>query len=327
MNHRQRIEAAMRGDPADHPPIEMWRHIPEDDLDTAKLAQRTLDWQNRFDFDLIKFMCCNAYGVHDWGVETVYRGAPHGARETVKPAVQKTADWARIGDLDVRRGSYGQQNEALREVANTLKGTVPILQRGFSPLSTARKLATDAFMAVLRRAPEALERALRVITDVSIRFALDAIEAGADGIFMATQFASYRLMTAEEYERFGKRYEVELLEALAGKARINMLHAHGQDIMFDMLAEYPIEMFNWHDRLTEPTLAEAGGRYRGVRVGGIAETGALIRADLPAIEREVRDAIAQTDGRRLLIGPGCVVPITVKDEAVEAATRAARAGA
>ena len=325
MNHWQRIEAAMRGEPADCPPITMWRHFPDDDLDVGKLAARTLAWQNRWDFDLIKFMPCNSYGVHDWGVETVYRGAPHGARETVKPAVEKTADWARIGDLDVRQGSYGQQNRALREVADALGGTVPILQTVFSPLSTARKLATEAFLADLRRAPEALERVLRVITDVSIRFALDAIEAGAHGVFLATQFASYRLLTADEYERFGKRYDVELLEALAGKARLNMLHAHGEDIMFDMLAAYPIEMFNWHDRLTEPSLAQAASRYRGVRVGGIAETGALVRGDLPAIEREVRDAIAQTDGRRLLIGPGCVVPITVRDEAVDAATRAARA--
>jgi uroporphyrinogen decarboxylase len=324
MNHWQRIEAAMRGDPTDHPPLTMWRHFPDEDQHVDKLVTRTLEWQNRWQFDLIKFMPCNSYGVADWGVETAYRGAPHGARDTLKPVVERTEDWLRIRDLDVRQGSYGQQNQALRGVAKALGGTVPILQTVFSPLSTARKLATDAFLTDLRCKPDALERALGVITDVTIRFALDALEAGAHGVFLATQFASYRLLSAGEYERFGKPYDVAILEALSGKARVNMLHAHGADIMFDMLAAYPVEMFNWHDRLTEPSLKQAAGRYPGVRVGGVAETGALVRGDVPAIENEVRDAIAQTGGRRLLIGPGCVVPITVSDEAIDAAVRAAR---
>jgi uroporphyrinogen decarboxylase len=325
MDHWQRIEAAMRGDATDRPPMTLWRHFPDEDQYVDKLVARTLAWQNRWDFDLIKFMPCNSYGVHDWGVETAYRGAPHGARETVQPAVVRTDDWLRIRDLDVRQGSYGQQNEALRAVAKALGGTVPILQTVFSPLSTARKLATDAFLADLRCAPDALEAALRVITDVTKRFALDALEAGAHGVFLASQFASFRLLTGAEYERFAKPYEVEILEALSGKARFNMLHVHGADIMFDLVSAYPVEMLNWHDRLTEPSLKQAGALFPGLRVGGIAETGALVRGDVPTIENEVRDAIAQTGGRRLLIGPGCVVPVTVSDAAIEAATRAARA--
>ena len=116
MNHWQRIEAAMRRDPTDHPPLTMWRHFPDEDQHVDKLVARTLDWQNRWQFDLIKFMPCNSYGVADWGVGTAYRGAPHGARETLQPVVERTEDWLRIGDLDVRQGSYGQQNQALRGV-------------------------------------------------------------------------------------------------------------------------------------------------------------------------------------------------------------------
>ena len=106
-----------------------------------------------------------------------------------------------------------------------------------------------------------------------------------------------------------------------------MLHAHGDDIMFDLLADYPVEMINWHDRLTEPTLRDAASRFPGLLVGGLNEHGALAKGDLHAIEAEVRDAIAQTGGRRLMIGPGCVVPVAATDAAIGAALRAARESA
>jgi len=106
-----------------------------------------------------------------------------------------------------------------------------------------------------------------------------------------------------------------------------MLHAHGDDVMFDTLAAYPVEMMNWHDRTAEPDLRGAAPRFPGLLVGGINEYGALLRADTGGVADEVRDAIAQTGGRRLMLGPGCVVPISVTDASIEAAMRAAREGA
>lgn len=327
MTHWQRIEAALRGDPTDRPPVALWRHFPEDDLDPAKLAARTLAWQRQWDFDLVKFMPSGTYGVEDWGAGTAYRGSANGAREVVKPAVTRTEDWLKLSALDVRQGSYGRQNQALAAVARELKGEVPLLQTVFSPLTTARKLATEGLFADLRRSPDVLERALRVITDVTIRFALDALEAGAHGVFLATQLASYRLLSAEEYQRFGKAYDLEVLAALRGKTRLNLLHAHGHDIMFDLLADYPVQMLNWHDRTAGPALAEAAARFPGLLVGGLNENATLLNGTAAAIEAEVREALAQTRSRRLVLGPGCVVPIAVPPASIAAVVRAAAAAA
>ncbi|MCC7039520.1 MAG: uroporphyrinogen decarboxylase [Burkholderiales bacterium] len=321
----ERVEAAVTGAPVDHPPIALWRHFPDDDQHIDKLVARSVAWQERWGFDLVKFMPSGTYGVEDWGAVTTFDGQANGARTVVKPAVQRTEDWQRVRELDVRRGSYGRQNEALRATAQALKGAVPILQTVFSPLTTARKLATDRLYADLRRTPEVVEAALRVITDVTIRFALDALAAGAHGVFLATQQGSWRLLDAAEFERFGKRYDLEILAALKGKARLNMLHAHGDDVMFDTLAGYPVEMLNWHDRTAEPDLRGALAHFPRLLVGGVNEYGALLRGDANGIASEIRDAIAQTGGRRLMLGPGCVVPIAVTDAAIEAAVRAARA--
>lgn len=323
MNHWQRVEAAILGEPTDRPPVAMWRHFPDDDQHADKLVAHTLQWQRKWQFDLVKFMPSGTYGVEDWGAVSAYRGAANGAREVVQPAVVRTDDWLRLAPLDVRQGAYGRQNDALAATAKALKGEVPLLQTVFSPLTTARKLATDKLFADLRRSPDALEHALAVITDVTIRFALDALARGAHGVFFATQLASHRLLTESEYERFGKHYDLQVFAALRGKARLNMLHAHGDDIMFDLLSDYPAEMFNWHDRLTDPPLARAAERFPRLLVGGISEHGTLLYGTEQEIEDQVHEALLQTDGRRLMIGPGCVLPVAATEASLRAAIRAA----
>ena len=324
MNHWQRIEAAIRGEPTDRPPVALWRHFPDDDRHVDKLVSHTLAWQRKWQLDLVKFMPAGTYSVEDWGAVSAYRGSLIGTREVVQPAVSRTEDWLRIEPLDVRRGCYGQQNEALGAAAKELKGEVPLLQTVFSPLTTARKMSTDRLFADLRCAPDLLEQALGVITDVTIRFALEALAQGAHGIFFATQVASHRLLTVQEYERFGRRFDLQVFEALKGKARLNMLHAHGDDIMFDLLSGYPAEMFNWHDRLTKPTLAQAADHFPGLLVGGINEHVTLQRGSEDEVERQVHEALEQTGGRRLMLAPGCVLPITAPEANVRAVLRAAR---
>lgn len=314
----------MRGDETDRAPMSLWRHFPDDDQDPEKLAAHTIEWQRTWQFDLVKFMPSGTYGVEDWGAVSAYRGGANGAREVVQPGVSRTEDWLKLPDLDVRAGSYGRQNRALALAARQLGGKVPLLQTIFSPLTTARKLSSEKLFADLRQAPEAVEHALDVITEVTVRFALDALAAGADGVFMATQLATYRLLSAAEYERFGRTFDLRVFAALRGKSRLNMLHAHGHDIMFDLLAAYPVDMLNWHDRVTEPSLREGARRFGGLLVGGLQEYGALLNGGPAEIESEVRDALAQTGGRRLMVGPGCVVPVAAPRANIGAAVRAVR---
>ncbi|MBV8271144.1 MAG: uroporphyrinogen decarboxylase [Cupriavidus sp.] len=323
-DHWNRVQATLRGEPTTEIPVALWKHFPVDDMDPGKLARLTVEWQQKWQFDFVKFMPPGTYGVEDWGATTAYAGAPNGARIVTDPAVKRTDDWEKIRRIDPRNGSWGRQNLALSQAAGALGGAVPILQTVFSPLTTARKLATDRLFADIRCNPDAVEAALRVITDVTIEFCFDAIRAGAHGIFLATQLASHRILTIAEYQRFGMKYDLEILDALRGHCRLNMLHAHGDDIMFELLSGYPLELFNWHDRLTEPDLRRARQRFPQVLVGGLNEHETLIHGKREDIAREVEDAIEQTEGRRLIIGPGCVLPIATTDEAIRAVVESAQ---
>ncbi len=324
MDHWQRIEAAIAGEPTDRVPVALWRHFPLDDQDPGKLAALTVRWQRDWDFDLVKFMPSGTYSVEDWGAQSVYEPSFNGARAIVLPGVRRAEDWRRLPRLDPRKGVLGAQNEALAGAARELRGEAPLLQTVFSPLTTARKLAGEALFEHLRSDPEAVEAGLRTITDTSIDFALDALGKGAHGLFFATQLATTDVLSVAGYQRFGVRFDLEIFKALEKKTRVNMLHIHGENVMFDLLAGYPVEMVNWHDRLTAPTLKDALGRFKGALVGGVEEREQIVSGGEAAVRAQVRDAIGQTAGRRLIVGPGCVVAIAAPEQNIRAVIDEAR---
>lgn len=308
MTHWERVRAALNGDDVDHVPISLWKHWPVDDQTPAGLAAVTLSWQRDYDFDLVKFMPTGTYGIEDWGAETIYEPNYPGIRTVTKFGLTELEQWPKLAQLDVTRDYLGFQIEALRLAAAELNNSVPILQTVFSPLTTARKLAGDRVFTDLRLHPDIFKAGLQIIAETTARFALESLRAGAHGVFFASQCDTYRLLNEAEYKEFGEYYDLIVLEAVQSESELNMIHAHGEDIMFDLMAGYPAQMINWHDRLTWPNLKEAQERFSGLFVGGINEWQTLLHGPVEAIKAEVKDAIAQTGGRRLMVGPGCVIP-------------------
>jgi uroporphyrinogen decarboxylase len=101
-----------------------------------------------------------------------------------------------------------------------------------------------------------------------------------------------------------------------------MLHLHGEDLMFDELAGYPAHVLNWYDRRSGPSLREARARTDRCLAGGIDHEGTLLAGTPEEVAAQVRDAVAQVDGRGLLLAPGCGVPITVPERNLRAVCEA-----
>ncbi len=130
------------------------------------------------------------------------------------------------------------------------------------------------------------------------------------------------MLSEAEYREFGQPYDLLVLNAARSEAEFNMMHAHGEEIMFDLVAGYPIEAINWHDRLTWPTLKEARQRFSGLLVGGINERQTLLNGPVDAIRAEIQEAIAQTGGRGFMVGSGCIIPGHIPVEHIRAAREA-----
>ncbi|PYO32898.1 MAG: hypothetical protein DMD86_11630 [Candidatus Rokuibacteriota bacterium] len=76
--------------------------------------------------------------------------------------------------------------------------------------------------------------------------------------------------------------------------------------------------------MTRPSLADAQRRFAGAVVGGLNEGVTLRQGPIEAIVAEVDDAIQQTGGRGVMVAPGCVLPLDVPDEHLEAVVATAK---
>ena len=325
LTHRVRLEACLAGEQPDRPPVALWRHFPVDDQTPDGLAAATLAFQRTYDFDLVKVTPESSFCLEDWGAEDVWRGATEGTRVYTRRAIQHPEDWERLEVLDPYQGRLGVQLECLRLIVKELGPETPVIQTIFNPLSQVKNLVGGDRLAVhLRLYPDALHAGLQTITESIRRFIEAARATGIAGVFYAVQHAQYRLLTLDEYATFGAFYDRQALEP-AADLWLNMLHLHGEDVMFDHFIDYPISVINWHDRDTAPTLAEAQKRFKGAVCGGISREATIVYGTPDEVRAEALDAIAATGGRRFILGTGCVVPIIAPHGNILAARRAVEA--
>lgn len=325
MTSRERVEAAIDGEPVDRPPVSIWRHFPEQDQTADDLTRVTTEWQHRFDFDFVKFMPPGDYPTIDWGGVTAYVGAPSGTRTTTTYVVNDISDWHKLRRIDVGAGFNGMMLEALRKARLTIDARVPILQTIFSPLTIAQKLSRDNVIEHLRDQPETVHAALEVIAGVTEAMTKASYEAGADGIFFASQCADFDVMDESEYRAFGMRYDLRVIATaqMTSPDGFTMFHMHGTAPMFDLGVTYPVEILNWHDRRTAPNLADGQRQFRRAVAGGLNEA-TIARVEPHAAAGEATEAIATTGGSRVLVAPGCVVPVATPAETIDAVVEAVR---
>ncbi len=312
MTKSERLQAVLAGKAVDRMPVAFWRHWPIDDQNAEALARATLDYQRRFDWDFIKVTPSHTYCVEDYGAIHAYRGKPIGDRDHLTRVVKRVEDWDRIEPLDVHKGAYGRQLQCLRMVMEGRDANTPVIQTVFNPITMARFLADDVYIVHLRQASDRVGRALAALTETCAAFSRAAIAEGADGIFLSTMGASYDVLSEEEYCRFGRPGDLAALEAARG-GRVNILHLHGQYPMFRQVTDYPVHVLNWHDRTAGPSLAEAARLFPGALAGGVEQFSLLHFGTPVVVEAQVRDAIAQMEGRPLIVAAGCTYPLTVPD--------------
>jgi uroporphyrinogen decarboxylase len=321
MNHRERVRAALRGEPVDRAPISLWHHFPDRDGTAEELATATIEFQRQLDLDLVKLMPTGMYPVLDYGVQARPDDIVGTTRFADGP-IREPGDWACLPGVSPDRGVLAREVEVVRRVRQALGPNVPVIQTIFSPLTVADKLVAGGVRDVLEDHDNAIAAALPKLTADVIAFGRACLDAGADGFFFATQLAARSVLPDGAYERLGVPYDREVLEALRPGCWCTILHLHGADPFFDLADRYPVDGVNWHDRETLPSLAEAFGRTSRCLVAGVTRRGPILDLDADAITHEVHDAVEQTGGQRLIVAPGCVIPVSVTSDQLTAARHA-----
>jgi uroporphyrinogen decarboxylase len=314
LTHKERIKACINDDPAlDRPPVALWRHFPVDDQDPIRLAESTIMFQQLYDLDIVKITPSSSFCLKDWDVEDEWEGNTEGTRKYTDRKIQGYSDWEKLQVLESSAPYLADQIKCIRYIRQKIGYDIPLIQTIFSPLAQAKNLAgPDSLAFHLKSDPKVVAKGLATIAETTARFISAAIEAGIDGIFYAIQHAQADLLTLSDYLQFGLPFDLISLSP-AQALWCNILHLHGRNIHFDLITRpyLPSNIFhivNWHDRETQPTLGDAKKVFPGVVCGGINQT-SIALGDPSLLGQEAEDAIHQTNGRRFVLGTGCVTPI------------------
>jgi uroporphyrinogen decarboxylase len=290
LNKIDRVMQALKGEEVDRPPFSFWYHFGLQHGPGRKHAEVELDFYRAYDLDFLKVMNDYPYPL------------PAGLE-----AIDSADDWQRLEPVAGDAACWSEQLAALSLINDEIGGEALFIDTIFSPWTTARRLTRAGNLQEAReRHPEALLAALDVIATSLASYARAAVERGAAGIFLSLGAASDEVMSVEEYQTWGRPFDLKVLEAVRD-APFNVLHVHGKKIHFDAVSDFPASAMNWSHLSTPPSLAEGRRRSSRAVMGGIDEFAAAHLAP-PEIAKQITNAIQEAGGRGLLIAPGCSVP-------------------
>ncbi len=315
MNKKERISAAIHFEKADQLPYAFWSHLPGIDLDPAALAEHTYEFYKKYDLDLVKTMNNGMYPVEDFGCVADYSEIEKGGiGKIVSTPIHHAEDLFELRPCSVSKGSLARELYSLQLLLDKLKAEeVPVVFTVFSPITTLDKLCQKKALDYIREGHgEAAKHALRVITETTAAVVREALRLGADGVFFASQMSTYNVMTAGEYLEYGVPYDQQVLQA-AASGWINVLHAHGTNIMFDILKDYPVHAFNWHAWESLPSIDQAKAMTGKCLMCGL-ERKDITDSNRSPILNQIFQTCQITRGRGLILTPGCVIRYPLNDD-------------
>lgn len=323
MHKKERVDAAVRGEGVDRPPVALWRHFYDSEETAVGLAEAMVRWQKEYDWDWLKINPRASYHVEGWGVTLRFSGQPLDKPVVLSYPLQSAADLGRLQPLPLDGGPLAEQLQAISLIRDGIGPSVYAIETVFSPLSILGDMIDghDTLRALLVSSPQAVHDALAVITETFRGFSRACVAAGADGLFFATtHWASFDLLTAEQYAEFGRPYDLQVLAAVQD-APFNVLHVCKNHNMLESLVDYPVHAINWAVGSPGNATLAAARAYTGrCLVGGLRNE--TLRGGRPgAVAAEAAAAYSVTHGRGWMLGPACSAPV----DAPEANIRAARA--
>lgn len=324
----ERIEALLEGKRLDTPAMNLWKHFPPYDEDPKELVRKTIQFQERFNWDFVKVTYQGLFSIQDWGSKIKWPERDSQWPNTCSKvgvvtdfSIKEENDWKNINVLPMDKGSMADSILAAKEIVKRFKGEAPVVVTVFNPLTTAIKMSGDKMFDHMRKNPDVFKKGLETIMETTIRYVEELVHIGADGIFFANQLGSYDKMSLKEYEEFGRPYDLQILDVVKDKMWFNIMHMHGADPMFELMEKYPVQAINWHDRLVNVSLKDGRRMSDKILIGGVDEFKILNDANEEELLAHLEDALEQVADRRIILGPGCCVPLYVNEDRLEIAKR------
>lgn len=322
MTKKERVNAALRGEPVDRIPVSFWRHFYEREDTPRGLADAMLLFQQNYDWDFMKVNPRGGYHFEDWGAKFRFFKDGLTKPERLDNPVKKINDLAKIHPLEPMKSPILRDHvDALHYISKEIDKDVHFLMTVFSPISVVADMAPsrDKFGEYLLEDPKLVHSAIEAVTQTFEKFITEILNVGISGLFYATtHWGHYGRMTDESFDEFSRPYDMRLLK-LVQDHPFNILHVCKGNNMLRALADYPVHAFNWD--AADPTnlnLAEGREAVGKTVIGGIGHKSPMSEGTKSECLKEADDALKSLGTKGWMLGAGCTFEPSAPSENLKA---------
>ena len=324
MEQRERVLAALNGQPVDRVPLALWRHHHHQSQTAEGLARATAAFYRQYRPDLLVLRPSLFYMAEAWGAAVRSFSSDDLPPILAGAYVERATAWRALAEPELAGSSLQREIEAVRLVRAELGPDVPLIVPLYSPLTTAHMLSNGRIVDDLRSFSGDVRSGLATIAALTRDLARACLDAGADGyLWIKTLDGGGKDLRAREHRDFGQPFDLEVLEALASSA-IRILFLEGEHPSLDLADRYPVQAVCWETWRAAPSMADARRQMRCGMMGGL-NPATLVEGTVEEVRAQVRAALEQSEGWHLVLAPTGPLPPRARNDLIAAVHRAIRA--
>jgi [methyl-Co(III) methanol-specific corrinoid protein]:coenzyme M methyltransferase len=208
--------------------------------------------------------------------------------------------------------------EAIKILRRQFGDDVAIIGKTMGPWSLAyHTLGVEPFLLMSLDDPGKTKQCLDKLKEVTIRFGLEQIEAGADALTLPDH-ATGDLVSGEYYARYLRDMHIEFAETLRCPL---ILHICGRTVdRMEYIAQTGMAAFHY-DSKNDPAESMAIMKNRIALVGNLNNPETLFSKGPEEVRREVYKNL---DAGVQLVGPECAIPLQTTIENLKEIPKAVR---
>lgn len=322
------------------PVVSAWKHFPAAEQDVHALAQQTVAFQKKYQWDFVKINPRATYYAEAFG-----NRYDHLDYTDVLPKLQaypfhKATDldnWAE--NVTVNYQPFKEQVQLAKEIRSQLGPHIPILQTLFSPLSILTFLAghnpypgapadpnkkESQLLTLLEHNPQGAKKALECITNTCIQYVKDILHNDIDGFFYSIfGHGNLKELPSDYYDEFSAPYDQKIFKAIKSRQGLLMFHTCGPNANPQKFASIEeIDILHWADRdKGNPNLNDTFLQDKLV-AGGVDQR-LFTKQQTTEISIQANQAIQTKAGKPFVLTAGCGLPVETTSQALFALRQAA----
>ena len=305
MNKIERVRAVLKGEIPDAVPASFWFHFPKDQAHGNAAVKAHLDFYRQADLDFLKIM-----NEHHYRVET---------------QIKNPSDWRKIKPVSLKSEFYQAQLDEIKLITDRLGGDCLTVITIFNPFSSGKHASNYLIDEHLRTDPESVNIGLQTIAESLAEFSAACLDAGADGIYFASQGGEADRFEEHIFTEIIKPNDLTVLNAIKDKSNFNILHICQDKARLHLYSDYPGNVVNWAATAQHNVPLPDGKKlFNRPILGGLDNRGVIVDGTPDDIRRAVHEVISSFGPKGLIIGADCTLPTEINIENIHAAVEAAR---